>query len=182
MAKVVDNYISQGISGAIGDEMVFRRFKSGTFVGKYADMSSVIPSKNQTKRRNRFAEAVAFAKKVKSDPERSARYKEKNVDSVYHAALKDYLNLYNPDKPAFKLLSPALENKIKNCSLNEDQLRALVYLAEFKKMTNGIYRKINSVSKATATRHLQMMQGLKIIESNGVTGAGACYSMGSFDK
>ncbi len=165
MAKVKDNYVTKGISGAIGDELVFRNFKSGTFVGKFPDMSPVIPSKNQTKRRNRFAEAVAFAKKVMSDPERAARYKEKNVDSVYHAALKDYLNLYNPDKPALSLLSPALEDKIKNLSLNEDQLRAIVYLVEFKKLTNSIYRKINSVSKATATRHLQLLQGLKIIES-----------------
>lgn len=41
---------------------------------------------------------------------------------------------------------------------------------------------MNAVSKPTATRHLGELNNLHIIQSNGETGAGAHYTIGSWWK
>lgn len=60
-------------------------------------MSGVKPSARQKKEKSRFAEAVRFAQAIIKDPAKKAAYKVKKGQSVYHAAIKDYLKA-NPAK------------------------------------------------------------------------------------
>ncbi len=179
MAKAKENVLTKGMRGSIGKELVYRTTKNGTFACKYPDMSGVIPSKNQTKERSRFAGAVKFARSAMKDPEKIARYSKENNYSVYHAAIKDYMSLYDPEKGPIPDLPKAIQEDILTFSLNDSQMRALKYIIQNKKITNSIYQKMNDVSKATATRHLQELCGLNIIESNNGKGAGAFYLLGS---
>jgi hypothetical protein len=179
MARTNNNPLTKGMSGAIGDDILFRTFKKGTFSGKVPDMSHVIPSKNQTKRRGVFARAVSFAQSVMKDPEKKAAYKTREGLSVYHSAIKDYMSLSAKVKDKQAIFPEALENHLQAHSLNEQQLGALLYIDKHKKLTNGIYQELNGVSKATATRHLQELSALNLIQSNGIKGAGASYMKGS---
>ena len=179
MARVKDNPLTKGTSGAIGKDIVYRVMKKKTFSGKFPDMSAVIPSKNQTKGRELFAEAVEYAKSVMKDPEKSEKYKTNKSQTVYHAAIKDYMSWFNQGKPDSLIQPAGLKASLQALSLAESQLRALIYIQIHKKLTNRLYRKLNAVSKATATRHLQELADLNIIESNKVKGAGAHYILGS---
>ncbi len=167
------------MKGAIGKELVYRTTKNGTFVSKYPDMTGVIPSKNQTKGRARFAEAVKYAQDAMKNPEKSAKYKKGNNHSVYHAAIKDYMSLYVSKKGGMPELPEAIQTDLMSLSLSDSQLRAVKYIVQNKKLTNSIYQKMNDVSKATATRHLQELASFDIIQSNSGRGAGAYYIIGS---
>lgn len=179
MARVKDNLLIKGTGGAIGKEIVYRTIKNKTFSGKYPDMSGIIPSKKQTKGRERFAEAVKFAKSVMKDPEKIAEYKSRPGFSVYHAAIQEYLSWSGRDKPIPLSLPESQKTALQSLSLTERQFRAVAYLNEHKKITNNIYRKLNQVSKATATRHLHELADKGVMQSNGGKGAGAHYIMGS---
>ena len=62
MAKYKNNIIMDGMSGTIGKQLVFKKYKSGTVVSKYPHMSKVIPSPKQLASKQKFKEAVAYAK------------------------------------------------------------------------------------------------------------------------
>lgn len=179
MARASGNILAKGMKGSLGKDLVYRTSKNGTFVCKYPDMSGVVPSKNQTKERSRFAEAVKFARLAMKDPEKIARYSKENGHSVYHAAIKDYMSLYDPKKGVIPDLPETVQADLLTLSLSDSQMRAVKYIIQNKKITNNIYQKMNGVSKATATRHLQELSGLNIIQSNNVKGAGAFYKLGS---
>ena len=166
MARV-NNPLLQGTSGSIGKTLVVKTTKTGTFSAKHPDMSAVIPSKNQTKGRQHFAEAVKFAKSVMNDPEKKAKYNVKRGSTLYHTVIKEYLSLLNPDKAVRLSFPEPVITSLRALSLTESQLRAVVYINEYKKLTNSRYRKMNDVSKPTATRHLGELADLNLIQSNG---------------
>ena len=87
------NLMLEGMSGAFGKQMVIKQYEYGTVVSRYPDMSGVKPSREQKQRRNRFKEAVAYAKGILNDPKKHAAYKKslKKGETVYHKAIKEYL-------------------------------------------------------------------------------------------
>lgn len=180
MAKADDNVVTKGMRGAIGKDIVYRTFKTGTFSGKFPDMSKVIPSKNQTKRRTVFADAVTFAKSVMKDPNQISKFNPDESQSPYHAAIKHYMRFFSKSKTGAVKLSADWKAALEALSLNESQFRAVVFLDEYKKLTNRFYQKLNNVSKATATRHLRELTALNIIQSNDGKGAGAFYTPGTW--
>ena len=93
MAKLSDNSILAGISGALGKEVVFKKYTGGIVVSKMPDMSQVKPSQKQSVRREIFQQAVYYAKSISGDPELKKAYagKLKEGESVFNAALKEYL-------------------------------------------------------------------------------------------
>jgi len=60
-------------------------------------------------------------------------------------------------------------------NLNERQLQAAVYLKTHKLITNSSYQKMFGVSRATATRDLDMLRTIGIVEKIGTTGKGTHY-------
>ncbi|SEW04579.1 hypothetical protein SAMN05428988_1545 [Chitinophaga sp. YR573] len=81
----------KGVSGAALKQIVFRTYGENTYISKYPDMSNVIPSESQLKEKRKFADAVKFATDIVNDPVKKAAYKAAEGKSVYHTAIKDYM-------------------------------------------------------------------------------------------
>ena len=90
---IAKDIISQGLSGAIGKEIVFKRYADKTVVTKYPDMKKIVPSAAQKIQRKKFKEANAFAKSINNDPVKRAAYglKIPSGKSVYRWAVKEYM-------------------------------------------------------------------------------------------
>jgi hypothetical protein len=91
MARIAKNVITSDLQGAIGKQIVFRVRNGKTFASKYPDMSRVKPSKKQLREKGRFAKAVAFAQAIIKDPAKKAAYKVKKGQSVFNAAVSEYM-------------------------------------------------------------------------------------------
>ncbi len=89
---ITENTMLRSMKGRIGD-IVIKQYGDKTVVSKYPDMSNIIPSDSQKEKRNRFAEAVAYAKTINSSPVLKADYLKRvgEVRSVYQHALKEFL-------------------------------------------------------------------------------------------
>jgi hypothetical protein len=92
MARM-DESILKNLRGALGKQLVVKQYGDKTVVTKYPHMRKVKPSELQKLYRARFTEAVAYAKAISRHPLQKAAYqhKVKNGQSVYHYALKEYL-------------------------------------------------------------------------------------------
>ena len=94
MAKVTLNPILDDIRGKIGS-YVIRRSPSGRLIlSKAPDMSRVKWSKKQRENRQRFKEAIAYAKAAMAEPDVRASYEKRATEEgkrPYDLALSDYL-------------------------------------------------------------------------------------------
>ena len=87
--------------GQIGKTMVVKGGHGNmVYLTNYPDMSAVKPSGEQRVRRDLFAEAVAYALKVKKDPHLSASYALalNGKRNIYQAALSDYMRMAKESK------------------------------------------------------------------------------------
>ena len=92
MAKVKDNIDMGNMSGAIGKQLVFRRVNGKTIACKYPNRSHVVYTEEQIGYRTLFAKASAYASGILKDPAKKASYKRHGETSVYHSAIKDYMD------------------------------------------------------------------------------------------
>jgi ATP-dependent DNA helicase RecG len=67
------------------------------------------------------------------------------------------------------------EEYLEKLGLNERQIKAVMYVKEKEKITNGEYQELNTVSKRTATRDLNDLVERNILEQIGITGKGTEY-------
>ena len=93
MARLAPNSPLKNIKGKLGKQLVFKQYGDKTVVTVYPNMSRVKPSKVQKIYRNKFKEAVAYAKRINRDPILKKQYLQKVQpgESVYHFALKEFL-------------------------------------------------------------------------------------------
>ena len=94
MARVNGNIILEKHSGAIGKQLVYRQFNGKTVVSKYPDRSKVIYTPEQLQYRKIFAIASKYASDIVKDPVKKRAYKVEPGASVYHTALKDFMNAH----------------------------------------------------------------------------------------
>ena len=94
MARASKNSALNEISGQLGKQLVIKQYGDKTVISQYPDMDGVKPSLLQTHYQTVFAEAVAYAKHINDDRELKKKYLEKvrPRQSVYHYAMKEYLN------------------------------------------------------------------------------------------
>ena len=64
---------------------------------------------------------------------------------------------------------------IQHLQISERQKKAIEYIRQYGTISNKIYQEVNSVSKPTATRDLQNLVSLKIIEMTGTAGENIKY-------
>lgn len=90
MVMVEDNVKTR--NSKLGD-IVIKKYGDKTVVSKYPDMSNIIPSDSQKEKRNRFAEAVSYAKTINGSPILRNDFLKRvgDVKSVYQSALKEFL-------------------------------------------------------------------------------------------
>ena len=104
MAHLKNNSPLHGMSGRVGN-LIFKYYpqlnngKGKQVVSKFPDMKGIKPSPLQKLRRDVFAEAVAYARSVKRDPEKRAAYEKvlKPGQTVFNAALSSYLKKRNEE-------------------------------------------------------------------------------------
>lgn len=77
--------------GKIDPGFILKTRNGKVFLCKCPDMSNVIPSKLQLKSNSKFTAAIKYAKGIINDPVKKAAYKVKPGMTVYHTAIKDYL-------------------------------------------------------------------------------------------
>ncbi|MRX46321.1 hypothetical protein [Pedobacter puniceum] len=92
MAISQNNVITHGLTGKIGDLLVFKRQFGKTVVTKIPAKTTIAPTSNQTEVKDRFTLASKFAKQVLQDPVLSLQYTTmaKKGQRVYNAAFADY--------------------------------------------------------------------------------------------
>ena len=95
MAKLPKSSPLHGLSGTLGEELVFKNYGDKTVVSNKPDMSKVKASHLQILSRKRFAKATAYAKRINNNPELRAAYQKKIPprQSVYHYAMKEFKTL-----------------------------------------------------------------------------------------
>jgi hypothetical protein len=81
-----------GKRGSFRKQIVYRIRGGVLFVSKYPNMKNVKPTELQLRYRERFAEAVRYARQINNDPVKKAAYPVPKGKTVYQTALKDYLN------------------------------------------------------------------------------------------
>ena len=64
-----------------------------------------------------------------------------------------------------------------NQGLNGRQIKAVMYVKEYGKITNREYQGIGKISKPTAARELTALVERNLLEKQGVTGKGTYYSL-----
>ncbi len=86
------NIITSGFSGKLGDIVYYQR-GGKTFVRQAPGSYNKVATEKQTPGRNRFTEAVAFAKKIVADPVQKAIYqlKARKGRSAYSQAIVEYM-------------------------------------------------------------------------------------------
>lgn len=94
MAQVKDNIVTEGLSGKLGNKLVFRKVGNRTIVAKRPLRSGIV-SEDQVLHRQRFRSASSYAKVMMLDPAAKAAYRELakkyELTSAFAAAVGDYL-------------------------------------------------------------------------------------------
>ncbi|MFT3827207.1 MAG: hypothetical protein QM731_24990 [Chitinophagaceae bacterium] len=93
MARVKNNIIMRGVSGKVGDQLVFNQRNGQTVVSKVPRVSKKVP-KGRKEANDRFKQASKYAKQASFDPVLKAAY-SKYISpgrSVYAIALGDFLD------------------------------------------------------------------------------------------
>lgn len=93
MAYVKNNVITQGLSGKLGNNIVFRQ-RNGKTIVAVAPTITQERSEAQKRQSQRFKQAAYYAKKAIQDPQTKALYQNqaKPGQSAYNVAVSDYMN------------------------------------------------------------------------------------------
>ena len=95
MARTKKNVLLKNVSGTINKQIVVKQYGDKTVITSYPDMSRVKQTALQKLSNKRFKEAVAYAKKINRDKEMKEQYRKKyklkKGESVYHAALSEFM-------------------------------------------------------------------------------------------
>ena len=91
MAKSKGNVVTHGLSGKIGDLLVFRQLKGKTVVSKIP-VTSEKPTEKQAAQRQRFQQAVLYAKTAVETDERYRTVAKKKGVMPINVAVADFFN------------------------------------------------------------------------------------------
>ena len=98
MAEVKNNIVTQGMSGKLGNLIVFRNKGGKTIVATAPSKPSGEPSDAQKEHRKRFQEASVYGKTATADPAAKKGYEtaaKKKGLSAYNVAVADFLKAPN---------------------------------------------------------------------------------------
>ncbi|MCF8374078.1 MAG: hypothetical protein K9H64_20820 [Bacteroidales bacterium] len=116
MAEVKKNIITKGLSGMLGQTLVFRNMGDRTIVASRPS-SNKIPSEAQLEQRKRFQEAVLYAKSQMADETSKAEYaavaQKTSLGSAYTIAVADFFNAPDISNVDLAGYAGAIGDKIK---------------------------------------------------------------------
>lgn len=173
MARIKGNVITTGMRGTFRGSVIKQRGDT-QYTSELPDTSNTFSTDNQDAVRSNFADAVAFAQGVIRSPE-VPPFEPKEGQNLYNGAISYYCLTHKV------IITPSDSRKRYNKAILEElglhprQVKAVLYVQKHKKITNAGYKKLNDVSKATATRDLQELVSLNFLVPSGAKGAGANY-------
>ena len=94
MAHIKDNIVTEGMSGKLGNKIVFRNVGGKTIVAKRPTPSGKEDTEEQKKHKLRFRTGAIYAKKAIQDPILREAYgaRAKPGQSPYNVAMADFFN------------------------------------------------------------------------------------------
>ncbi len=100
MARVKNNILTQGTSGQINKQLVFKTYGDKTFITRYPNMTKVKFNDNQKAEQSLFGEAVLYAHSIIKDPEKKAAFKAtlEPGRKVFNAAISAFLKEHKKNK------------------------------------------------------------------------------------
>lgn len=100
MAESKNNIVTHGLSGKVGDLIVFRTRGSKTFVSSTPREHAGEPTEAQKHQQKRFQEATIYAKIALANPETKAAYKAaaEEGESPYNVAVADFMHAPDIDE------------------------------------------------------------------------------------
>jgi hypothetical protein len=114
MARVRTNVIVEGLSGKLGDQLVFRHLRDGrTIVCAKPDFSSRVLSKDQKAHHERFRTAAAYARGASISQPIYAKLAAGTIKNAYNLALGDWFHppvIHNIQKREGKILVQASDD------------------------------------------------------------------------
>jgi hypothetical protein len=139
MATVINNDLVEGLSGMLGNTLVFRNLRGKTVVS----MRPRAPrrqSEEQRKNRHRFREAAFFAKACMLDPQKKHYYKEQArklaLPNAYTAAITDFMR-----KPAIDTVNRKGQRMIVRAGKNGFALASVkVMVTDNSNITHATYK------------------------------------------
>jgi hypothetical protein len=91
MAKVRDNYITEGASGKLGRRLVFRHMKDGrTIIATRPDYTGHVWTPDQSAHHSRFRQAAAYARSASKTTPLYAELAKGTAKNAYNIALSDW--------------------------------------------------------------------------------------------
>ena len=94
MAKQKNNVVTHGLSGKVGELLIFRRTSTGTVVAKRPEVSNKV-SEAQRAQRRRFQRAVVYGKATLADPVLGEGYTaaaQRKKRQPFNVAVADFLH------------------------------------------------------------------------------------------
>ena len=94
MATVKKNIVTQGLSGKLGNNIVFRNRGGKTIVAVTPEKKKRVYTEAQRKQTRKFRSAIVYGKQAIQDPTTKAVYEAQAKDgqSAFNIAVADYLN------------------------------------------------------------------------------------------
>ncbi|MGC3977454.1 MAG: hypothetical protein QM751_04020 [Paludibacteraceae bacterium] len=94
MAESKNNIITHGLSGKVGDLIVFRNRNGKTFVSGKPRPSTGEPTEAEKEHQKFFQQAVIYAKSALANPATKQAYKDAAAggESAYNVAVADFMN------------------------------------------------------------------------------------------
>jgi hypothetical protein len=94
MAKVTENLLVRGARGNVGKQFVYRKHGENTTIVKMPSINkNAVPTDNQLKKRELFAEAAAYAQDAIASADLKKEYDKKSSPgkTAFNIAFRDYL-------------------------------------------------------------------------------------------
>lgn len=94
MAIVKSNIVMEGLSGKLGDQIIFSQRGGKTVVAVKAVQPEGVPTEGQVRQRRKFGQANRYAKQaMQNAPLKEAyEHRAKNGQNAFNVAMADYLN------------------------------------------------------------------------------------------
>ena len=114
MARIRTNVIVEGLSGKLGNQLVFRHLRDGrTIVCAKPDFSRSVLSKDQKAHHERFRAAAAYAREASISQPIYAKLAAGTMKNAYNLALGDWFHppvIHNIQKQEGKILVQASDD------------------------------------------------------------------------
>ena len=100
MATSAKNIVLHGVSGKLGDQIVFRQRAGTTILAQAPGAREGEPSEAQKQQQHKFQQAVVYGKAEMADPVEKAEYQEKasGMKTAFNVAVADFFHAPDVDE------------------------------------------------------------------------------------